>query len=278
MINPQVKYYPTTLEAIHLLVLYLFLQSLVDFPLALYDYHYDTHWLDNMWIGVSSNVLITAFIFYFGYRKAQQPFTVVFGLRLFNPLFLVAAVVLLPGLQYLVGLLNLQVDKVLPAPPWFWELFEKVINHRFGFWGSVVKVAVIAPIVEEALFRGILMNGLMRNYKPWYAILLSGLLFSLFHLNPWQMTYTFFLGLLLGWLMVLTRSLPLCILVHALNNLMVLLSLTLEEKLSEQALFSLPTEKNILISLSAVLSGIILIVSIAAFRKNKTTPPRTLHQ
>ncbi len=269
MINPQEKYYPTTLEAIHLLVLYLFLQALVDFPLALYDYHYDTHWLDNMWIGVSSGVLITAFIFFFGYRKAQQPFRVVFGLRLFNPLFLVAAAVLLPGLQYLVGLLNLQVDKVLPAPPWFWELFEKVLNHRFGFWGSLVKVAVIAPLVEEALFRGIIMNGLMRNYKPWYAILLSGLLFSFFHLNPWQMTYTFFLGLLLGWLMVLTRSLPLCILVHAINNLLVLLSITLEQKLSEHALFSLPAEKNILISVFLVLSGIILIVFVSTLNKMK---------
>lgn len=270
MISQRERYYPTTLEAIHLLVLYIFLQSLVDFPLALYDYNHDTRWLENFWIGSISSIAITLFIFIYGFKKSQQPFAQVFGLKLFNPLLIVPVAIMLPGMQYLVGLLNTEVDKILPAPPWFWELFERVLNHRFGFWGSVLKVAVIAPVVEETLFRGIIMHGLMKNYKPWYAILLSGILFSLFHLNPWQMTYTFFLGLLLGWLMVKTRSLPLCILTHSLNNLIVLMSIVWEKQLREHPLYSLSQSENILLGSALVLFGIVLIILIPTIFKSKT--------
>jgi hypothetical protein len=258
----NIKYYPTALEAVHLLVLYIFLQSLVDFPLALIDYHSGSNWLGNPWISSTSTFVITAFIYIYGFRKSKNKFSEVFGLKLFNPLLIIPIVILFPGLQYLVGLLNIEVDKILPPPPWFWELFERIFDNRFGFWGTVLKMAVLAPVIEETLFRGIMMHGLMRNYRSWYAILLSGILFSVFHLNPWQMTYTFFLGLFLGWLMVRTRSLPLCIVAHSLNNLLVLFSITYQKEISENALFWLSKEKNIYISSLAVAIGIILIVAI----------------
>jgi uncharacterized protein len=262
------KHYPTTLDAIHLLVLYAFLQALVDFPLAMYDYHHDTNWLANPWISFASSFSITAFIFIYGFRKTKGRFVKVFGIKGFNPIIILAVLFMLPAMQYLVGLVNGQIEKVLPPPPWFWELFERVFNNRFGFWGGVFKVVVLAPVIEEVLFRGIIMYGLMRNYRPWYAILLSGILFSAFHLNPWQMTYTFLLGLLLGWLMVKTRSLPLAILVHALNNLIVLLSVTFHADISESALYWLPRQQNIFISSMAIAIGLLLII---AFTLKKNT-------
>lgn len=266
--QPQrIKYYPTTIEAIHLLVLYIVMQSMIDFPLALYDYHHDTNWLANPWISFFSNVTITGFIFIFGFRRANNKFKSVFALKFFNPLVLIPVLILLPGMQYLVGLLNEQVDKVLPPPPWFWELFERIFENHFGFWGAALKVVVLAPIIEEILFRGIIMHGLMRNYRSWYAVLLSGLLFSLFHLNPWQMTYTFFLGLLLGWLMVRTRSLPLTILVHSINNLIVLLSITYQDQLQRNALYNLPRDKNTYIASLAMAIGILLIFAITLKKK-----------
>jgi membrane protease YdiL (CAAX protease family) len=269
MRNPKIKYYPTSIEAIHLLVLYIFLQSLVDFPLALYDYHHDTDWLSNSWISSISSFAITAFIFIFGYRKANNSFAKVFAIKGFNPLIIIPVIIMIPGLQYLVGLLNFEINKILPAPPWFWELFERIFDNHFGFWGTLLQVAVLAPIIEEILFRGIIMHGLMRNYRSWYAILLSGILFSVFHLNPWQMSYTFFLGLLLGWVMVRTRSLPLAIIIHSINNLIVLLSITWENNISEHALYHLPRNSNILISSLAIAIGVLLIVAFTLKKANQ---------
>lgn len=273
MQNHKIRYYPTTLEAIHLLVLYVFLQSLVDFPLALYDYHHDTNWLSNVWISSISTFSITAFIFIYGFRKTGNSFKNTFAIKAFNPLIIIAVIVMLPAMQYLIGLLNQQVEKVLPPPPWFWELFERIFKNRFGFWGVILKVVVLAPVIEEVLFRGIIMHGLMRNYKNWYAILLSGILFSVFHLNPWQMTYTFFLGLLLGWIMVKTRSLPLAIIVHALNNLIVLLSITFHQEISEHALSWMPRNQHVLISCLAIGMGVLLIIAFTLKKDKKLSSP-----
>jgi membrane protease YdiL (CAAX protease family) len=270
MQKQRIKYYPTTIEAIHLLVLYLVLEMLVDFPLALYDYNKGTDLLSTPWISFLSSFSITAFIFIYGYKKTHNKFSRVFAIKGFNPLLIIPIILILPAMQYLVGFLNIKVETILPAPPWFWELFERIFNNHFGFWGAALKVVVFAPIIEEILFRGIIMHGLMRNYRSWYAILLSGILFSVYHLNPWQMTYTFFLGLLLGWIMVKTRSLPFAILVHALNNLLVLLSLTYGKEISEHALYNLPQADNIKISLFAFIAGVLIFVALTISKKKKS--------
>ena len=83
---------------------------------------------------------------------------------------------------------------------------------------STALLLLVAPIGEELLFRGMILRGLLANYGVPKAILGSSLLFAAVHLNPWQAVPTFFVGVLLAWLFVRTRSLPLCILVHALWN------------------------------------------------------------
>jgi len=260
MQNYRQIYYPTTLGAIHLIVLYVFLQSLIDFPLALYDYQKDTNWLSNPWISFVSNVGITIFIFFYGFRKAQDKYSEVFALKYFNPLLIIPVIFILPGLQYLIGFLNVFVEKAIPSPPWFWELFGRIFDNRFGFWGVFFKVAVLAPIVEESLFRGIIMHGLMKNYKSWHAILISGILFSFFHLNPWQMTYTFFLGIFLGWLMVRSRSLPLCIIAHSINNSIVLLSITSKKDFPSFLIPEISKSNSIIFSIGAIIVGILLVI------------------
>ena len=267
MRNFKQRYYPTTIEAIHLVVLYVFLQTLIDFPLALYDYQKDTNLLSNPWISFFSGITITGFIYYYGFRKAKNKFTEVFAIKSFNLLLIIPVIILLPGLQYLVSFLNIEVEKLIPSPPWFWDLFKKIFENRFGFWGAFAKVAILAPVVEETLFRGIIMHGLMRNYKSWYAILLSAILFSFFHLNPWQMTYTFFLGLFLAWLMVRSRSLFLCIIAHSINNIYALVSMTSQKEISENILSRFSSSQLVITSLVAIVLGVILVVLVTGRKK-----------
>ncbi|HNW52305.1 MAG TPA: CPBP family intramembrane metalloprotease [Prolixibacteraceae bacterium] len=267
MQNSERTYYPTTAEAIHLLVLYIFIQSCIDFPLALIDYQKDTNWLSNPWISFFSNVCVVSFIFIYGFRKANNKFTEVFALKMFNPLLIIPIIILFPGLQYLVGFINIGIEKAIPSPQWFWELFDRVLNNHFGFWGAFMKVAVLAPIIEETFFRGIIMHGLMRNYKSWYAILISGILFSVYHLNPWQMSYTFFLGLLLGWLMVRSRSLPLCIIAHSINNIIVLLSVTTKKDFPFNFFPTISPTGSILLSIGLIILGVGLVILFSQKKK-----------
>lgn len=253
------KYYPTVIEAVHLLVLLLVLQALVDFPLALYDYYNDSNLLSNSWISTISGISILTFIFIYAFKKSKIKTDDITPIKLFNPIIIIPIIIILAGLQYLVGLLNIEVEKVLPAPAWFWEIFEKLFENKFGFWGALFKVAIIAPIIEESLFRGIIMRGFMKNYTNWFSILISAILFSVYHLNPWQMTYTFFLGLLLGWIMIRSRSLILCIIVHSINNLSVLLTITYNKEISENISFDLSNTEKILISICALIVGSLMV-------------------
>ena len=45
MDHPAKRYYPSILQAIHLIILYIFIQTIVDFPLAMIDYYKDTEYL-----------------------------------------------------------------------------------------------------------------------------------------------------------------------------------------------------------------------------------------
>lgn len=225
MNSTPIKSYPTILDAVHLVVLYIFIQSIVDFPLALLDYSKGTHYLDNPIKKIVLGIGSVVFIFWFAWRKARVPLKELFPVRRFNVLILLPILIFLWAAQNIIGEVNVQLEKVLPAPSWFIELFTRIFENDYGVYGAVIKVAVIAPIIEEMIFRGIIMHGLMRNYSPFTAVSVSALMFALFHLNPWQFPATFILGLLLGILMYRTRNIILCILGHAINNGLVLFSI-----------------------------------------------------
>lgn len=251
-------YYPTILQAVHLLILYLFIQTVVDFPLALIDYYKGTDYLFNPVKKIVLNAGSTLFILIWGFKKSKAPLSEVFPLKRFNPLVLFPIITFFWGAHNLLDVVNNAIEKVLPAPAWFWELFSKVFESDFGWWGAFMKVVVIAPVIEELIFRGLILQGLRKNYHAVTAVLVSALMFSLFHLNPWQMPATFILGVLLGWLMIRTNSILLAILGHSLNNLMVLLTVTYWEQISSHAINLMGKEEKLI--LSGMVAGLSLIL------------------
>ena len=84
-------------------------------------------------------------------------------------------------------------------------------------------IAVIAaPVVEEILFRGIVLRS-MRKFTPtWAAILISSVLFGAYHLNIVQAVYATLMGIAAGILYEKKRNLLFPILVHFANNLIIM--------------------------------------------------------
>jgi uncharacterized protein len=82
----------------------------------------------------------------------------------------------------------------------------------------VLSNIIAAPILEELLFRGIFLKGLLEKYNPAFAIIFSSILFAVLHIYPWHIVLMLFVGLLQGWLYYRTRSLPMCIILHSLYN------------------------------------------------------------
>ena len=79
----------------------------------------------------------------------------------------------------------------------------------------VANVALLGPVAEELLFRGLLVNRLARKWGLSVSVLVSSLLFALPHQH---VVGGFVFGLVMALLYVNTRSLLLPVVIHVLNN------------------------------------------------------------
>lgn len=77
--------------------------------------------------------------------------------------------------------------------------------------------AILGPLAEEVLFRGYVLRSL-RPYGKKFAVVLSALLFGLFHGNILQAPYAFLMGLVFGYVTV-EYSLTWSVALHVFNNL-----------------------------------------------------------
>ena len=107
------------------------------------------------------------------------------------------------------------VSELLALPDTMENVFNAMLRNPVG----IISIAVLAPIVEELLFRGAIQGHLMRTWKnPACVIVVSALIFGLAHGNPKQIPFAFVTGLALGWIYYRTGSLLPSMLMHFLNN------------------------------------------------------------
>ncbi|MFM9921981.1 CPBP family intramembrane glutamic endopeptidase [Variovorax sp. H27-G14] len=109
---------------------------------------------------------------------------------------------------------------VIPLSAWEESFFSRMAD---GSVAAVLAVCVMAPLLEEMLFRGIVLRGFLQRYPRWQAILMSALLFGAAHMNIYQFVVGFVMGTVLAWLYERTRSLIPCIALHATYNTTTLL-------------------------------------------------------
>lgn len=91
--------------------------------------------------------------------------------------------------------------------------------YEASYLWTFLSIVVAGPILEELLFRGIIFTALERIYpKPWFPIIISGVIFGIWHGNIFQSVYTLILGMILGLVYYYTRDMVLAILIHAIYN------------------------------------------------------------
>lgn len=138
------------------------------------------------------------------------------------------AVLLVPLVLLLVpGLLLAMWSLVDVVMAWFpMSRAEEAMFARLDgpdFAGALA-VCVLAPVVEEMLFRGVILRSFLLQYDRRQAIWGSALLFGVAHLNIYQFVVALGLGFVLGWLYERSRSLIPCIALHASYNTAVFFS------------------------------------------------------
>lgn len=97
-----------------------------------------------------------------------------------------------------------------------------ILKTTTDFIVSIVSMALLPAIFEELVFRGIIFSGLKQKGKS-FAILISALMFSLFHLSIHQTIYPFVMGMLFGCIMFKENNILYTIITHFVCNLLSLI-------------------------------------------------------
>jgi len=130
------------------------------------------------------------------------------------------------GLQLALVLAWVQ-SLVLPLPVEYLEaMYGALEADSVGRFLWLILVAAALPaLAEEILFRGVVLSAFRQKLPTALAVVAAGVMFGLFHLTPqtaFRFVPTAWLGIVIGWAVVLSGSLPLGIALHFLNNAVVL--------------------------------------------------------
>jgi len=171
------------------------------------------------------NLFVLGSLILFGWERTQAAMFDVYPLKPIRHTLLAPMALVIVGSSILASETDNVLRHLLGPPPASFDLSWLFLSGGSNLTGVFFLLALVAPITEELLFRGLILRGFLSRYSVVKAVTLSALLFALFHLNPWQITGAFIMGAILAWWCVQTRSLLPCLLGHAAYNLIPLVAL-----------------------------------------------------
>lgn len=143
------------------------------------------------------------------FKMKWHTYLLVIGLGIFS----------LFGLQYFIGIFD-NIWQAIGFP-----IESNISSIIPDSWGNyilcILLLAVLPAIGEELIFRGMILHGLRSRYGEVMSVVLSALMFALMHGSLQQLVYPFLLGLIMGWIVLRTGSLISSIILHFVNNFLV---------------------------------------------------------
>jgi len=259
--------YPTVFQGLGIVLLFIFLSMLSGLLIRVGYFAGHPVWIDFMemigyLLAAGGTLLLVIRVKTRGY--GERPALVHKRANPVNHILVLVLTIL--GLLVIDPLTNL-----IPMPEEVEELFEQMFSKSVPAFFTAV---ILAPVLEELIFRGIVLEGFLKNYSPVKAILLANVLFGLAHLNPWQFVGAFLMGILISWVYYKTRNLVLPVLMHLLNNLLSFLFLYLSDVSFAEAtlrdFFASPLVYYTLVGISAVLLIVFFSYSARLFPLGET--------
>lgn len=101
------------------------------------------------------------------------------------------------------------------------EIGETVLTNLAMFTATVPGIlyeAFLEPAAEEVCFRGIIFPVAREKHGNLYAVIVSTLLFAFTHGNGLQFISSLFMGVVIGYVVILTGNVYIGIIIHVVNN------------------------------------------------------------
>jgi hypothetical protein len=175
--------------------------------------------LPTIWALVVSNMVTLALLWLY-IRKPDR--LAVLGLDRWSRLSLVQTIGVAVGLIGVGFAFNYGYETyVVPDVPLQQELrrlFAAIPQTGFNRALLFFAGAILAPIVEELVFRGLLQTALAKKLPVWAAILIASSIFGAMHLDFYATPVLVMMGVVFGILYHVTGSLRVTILLHVMNN------------------------------------------------------------
>ena len=156
-------------------------------------------------------------------------------------------------LFYITGLVNIS------------SAFNKVSSDQasVGLIAGIILFGIITPVAEELVFRGIVLSRLNLGFGVTPAIILSALMFGIYHGNLVQGIYGTLMGLIIGYVYIKYDALVYPILVHSGANILIFIITSLHLPISLTARYEI-------MGISGIVFLITFVFLYNQFSKNKT--------
>lgn len=147
---------------------------------------------------------------------------------------------------------------------------ESAVNYVLRSFGpdaklisGIICMCLLAPLIEEMAFRGVILTSVKRHANVWFAVIFSSLLFGLWHRNLGQFFPTTVMGIIFSWVYLRTGKLRYAMLTHSLSNFLLALAQSSGDGYLPKVQI-LYDAKNLLLDVSLIggIIGLLIIVAL----------------
>ncbi|MFR9620829.1 MAG: CPBP family intramembrane glutamic endopeptidase [Rikenellaceae bacterium] len=196
------------------------------------------------WSIISQPMMLLMVIIY-GCARSGKFGSIHLSMRGFDPTILLWGILLILSLEVVIEPLM----QLLPQ--------QSTPNGR-GIY-MLLSLVVVAPIFEELLCRGVILEAIRKKRGALAGCVISALIFGIMHFEPQSALNAFIVGILLGYLYLRTNSIFAPILLHAVNNALAYFLLIFG--LAETSISELINNEYIY-SIIYIVAAVILVVSL----------------
>lgn len=166
-------------------------------------------------IALIATVLVMRFMF-------NQPLCKFATLKC-HPKYILIGLLLIYGLLFSLNSLNGYLIKLFELMGYTPKSSTLPDLSGWNLLPAILVIAVLPAVLEEFLFRGIILNNIEGEVGSVRTIFLVGFLFSLYHGSVEQTIYQFICGCLFALLAIRSRSITPVVLIHFINNAIILI-------------------------------------------------------
>lgn len=166
-------------------------------------------------VGAICTYVLPLPIFFYLMKKLDKCEIEKHKMGLFNFIIAIGITLALMWIGNLIGLGFIELISVFIKSKISNPIADLIDNSNI--WINIIIISIIAPIVEEFIFRKLLIDRTI-IYGEFLSILLSALLFGLFHGNLNQFFYAFLIGGFFAYIYIKTGKIIYTIILHMITN------------------------------------------------------------